>query len=205
MRAHELYGRRQFVLRSDVGMAENYARGAFNLVVEKFTEVLHVHLALVGVDYRRHGIYLRVGEVCALDGFRYVRKFAHARGFNEYPVGMILLVYLLQRLGKIADERTAYAARVELVYGYSRFLHKAAVHAYFSEFVFNEHEFFARVSFLYKLFYERSFARAEETRKNINFNHLLNTSLYYCLSYYITTINKLQTKKPPYICRECPP
>ena len=32
-----------------VGVTENNASGVFNLIVEKFTEVLHIHLALIGI------------------------------------------------------------------------------------------------------------------------------------------------------------
>ena len=169
--AHERNGVFKLFLARDVGMREDYAVCRFYLVVEELAEILHIHFALCGVDDCRIGVYgaiLKVGAVnCAND----VGELAHARGFNQNPIGIVLLAHLLQRLGKIAHERTADTARVELVNLYARVGEKASVYADIAEFVLNEDEFFAGVSFLYQLFDERGFARAEKTGKNIYLCH----------------------------------
>ena len=60
-------------------MTENYARGAFNLVVEKFAEILHINFALVGVDHRGERIDFAVRKVRPFNRPDDVRKLAHAR------------------------------------------------------------------------------------------------------------------------------
>ena len=135
--SYELYRGGELLVARHVCMAEHNAGGVLYLVVEEFAKVLHVHLALIGVDDRRHGIYLAVVELSAFDGLGDVRELAHARRLDEYSVGVIFGDHLFERLGEIADERTADTAGVELVDGYARLLHEAAVHAYFAEFVFD--------------------------------------------------------------------
>ena len=70
---------RKLVRTRHVGVAENYARRGFNLIVEKLAEVLHIHLALPRIHNRSEGVYLAVGKGGALHRTNDVRKLAHAR------------------------------------------------------------------------------------------------------------------------------
>ena len=79
MRPYQLERGQQLLFAGYVAVAEHYARRRLNLVVEEFAEVLHVHLALVGIDDCSHGIYPAVGKICPLDRLDDVRQLAHAR------------------------------------------------------------------------------------------------------------------------------
>ena len=161
--ANELYGIFKLVFARNVGVGEDYAVCRFYLVVEEFAEVLHIHFALCGVDYCRISVYFAVFELGAVYGADDVGELANARRLYENSVGIVLFAHLFKRLGKVADERAANATGVELVYFYACILQKSAVYADIAEFVFYKHEFFARIRFFNQLFYERGFARAEET------------------------------------------
>ena len=161
--ANELYGVFKLVFARNVGVGEDYAVCRFYLVVEEFAEVLHIHFALCGVDYCRISVYFAVFELGAVYGAYDVGELANARRLYENSVGIVLFAHLFKCLGKVADERAANATGVELVYFYACILQKSAVYADIAEFVFYKHEFFARIRFFNQLFYERGFARAEET------------------------------------------
>ena len=55
--AHELRRPFKFFFARNVGMGEDYAVCRLYLVVEKFAEILHIHLALGGVHNCRVGVY----------------------------------------------------------------------------------------------------------------------------------------------------
>ena len=78
MLAHKFDRLFEFFLARNVGMSEDYAVGRLYLVVEKFTKVLHVHLALCGVDYGSVGIDYAVLEFGAVHGADYIGELAHA-------------------------------------------------------------------------------------------------------------------------------
>ena len=77
MLAHKFDRLFELFLARNVGMSEDYAVGRLYLVVEKFAEVLHVHLALCGVDYGSVGIDYAVLEFGAVHGADYIGELAH--------------------------------------------------------------------------------------------------------------------------------
>ena len=81
-----------------VDMAEHNARRGFNLVVEKFAEVFHVHFALRRVHDRGIGIYFAVGQTRAFDRADNVGQLAHARRLDYNSVGAVGFVDLFKRL-----------------------------------------------------------------------------------------------------------
>ena len=93
--AHERHGIFELLLAGDIGVGEDYAVGRLYLIVEEFSEVLHIHLALRGVDNGRVCVYHAIFEIRAVDGADDVGELAHARGFDEDPVGMVLFAHLL--------------------------------------------------------------------------------------------------------------
>ncbi len=186
MSAHKLYRRFKLVRVGYVGMTENYARRGFNLVVKKFAEVFHVHFALGRVDHGGISVNFTVVKPRAFDRAYYVRKLAHAGRLYQNSVGAVFRVNFFKRFCEVAYKRTAYTARIKLVHLYARVLHKAAVDAYFAEFVFYKHKLFAGISFLYKLFNKRGFARAQKSRKNIYLCHNTLLKIFYKLKYRIS-------------------
>ena len=84
---------------------------------------------------------------------------------------MELLHDLAQGLVEIAHERAADAAGGHLGDLDAGLLEEAAVDVDLTEFIFDQHELFARVGFGNELFDERRFAGAEKTGENVNFCH----------------------------------
>jgi hypothetical protein len=85
-------------------VTENDASGIFNLIIEEFAKVLHVHLALVGVNNGCSSVELC--SVCVRIFYcgNNVGELSYARGLDKYPVGMILVYHLLESFCEIADQ-----------------------------------------------------------------------------------------------------
>ncbi len=92
-----------FCFGDGVSVAENYASGIFYLIVEEFAEVLHMHLAFIGVDDGRSSVKLCSVCICIFDRRNDVGELSNARGLDKYSVGMILIYNLFECLGKVTD------------------------------------------------------------------------------------------------------
>ena len=159
----------KLALAEVLGTAEDYCGGIADLIVIELTEVFHIHFASCAVADNGGG-----GNGKTVDrgnGLDYVAELAHAGGLDKYSVGGIFLHNLAQREGKIANERAADAAGVELIDLNTRLLHKAAVDANLAELVFNEYDFLSAVGLGNELFYKCCFTGAEKAGENINFCH----------------------------------
>ena len=154
------------------GAAQNDAACVFNLVVEEFTEVLHVHLALGCVRNGGEGVQTDFIGVHALYGADDVGELADAGGFDQDTVGMEFIQNLLQRFAEVADETAADAAGVHFGDFETGVLQKTAVNADFTEFVFNQNQLLTGVRFLDQLLDQRGLAGTEKTGENINFGHI---------------------------------
>ena len=166
-----------FRLRGDVRVAQNDAVGVFELVKEKFAEVFGVHKAFFGVYDRRFGIDLNTVQAFFHRGGD-VRKFAHARRFDNDTVGVKFFGHFFERFGKIADQTATNATAVHLRDFYSGVFQKTAVDTDFAEFVFDQDDFFSVIRFFYELFDQSGLPRTEKTRKNIDFHINLFAPLY---------------------------
>ena len=91
-------------------MRKHDAARILYLVEEELAEVFKIHFALLGVDHRAEGVELRAVNARALYGADDIGELADARGFDDNAVRRILCGDLSERLGKIADERTADTA-----------------------------------------------------------------------------------------------
>ena len=76
--AHKFDRLFELFLARYIGVGKDYAVGRLYLVIEKFAEVLHVHLALCGVNYGSVGIDYAVLEFGAVHGADYIGELAHA-------------------------------------------------------------------------------------------------------------------------------
>ena len=164
-----------------IGVREDDGAGVGDLVAEKLAEVLHIHLALAGVHDRRERIELRLVRRHALDGADHVAEFADARRLDQDAVGGKLGQHLFERAPEITDQTATDAARIHLGNFDPGVLHKAAVDADLSEFVFDQDELFALERLLDEFFDERGFSRAEKARENIDFGqaeHSLSSLLF---------------------------
>ena len=76
-----------FRLRCCIGMAENYRICALYLVVEKFSEIFHIHFALYGINHSSCGIKgCRVG-IKRLNCSYNVTELTYSRRLYYYSVG----------------------------------------------------------------------------------------------------------------------
>ena len=167
----------ELVLAHTLGMGEDQAGGIGDLVVEEFTEILLVHLALLGIDNGREAVKLHILHAKILHGTDDIRELADTGRLDQDAVGMVLLQYLLQRLAEVTDERAADAAGVHLRHFNAGILQKAAVNADLAEFIFNEHQLLVLVSLCDQLLDERRLTGTEKSGKNGNLCHT-NTSSF---------------------------
>ena len=163
----------QLFLVCHIGMRENDAGRIFHLIVEEFTEILHIHLCLGSIHNRCEGVQLCTYHTRFLHGRDHIRKLAHSGRLDQHSVGMIGFDHLMQSFCKIAHQRTADTARIQLVHGDARILHEGSVHADLAELVFHQHQLFAAIGFLDQFFYERGLSCAQKARKNIYFGHII--------------------------------
>ena len=176
---YEFNGFGQLFGRAFVGMAEHYALCVFDLIVKKFAEVFHIHLAFCRVHDGGCGVDVRVFDFGGKRGAYYVAELAYAGRFDDDSVRIKLFGHFVQSFFEVADQTAADTTAIEFVDLDAAFLQKAAVHAYFAEFVFNENHFFAVIGFFYKFFYERGFACAQKARKNIDFHFIASLYIIY--------------------------
>ena len=162
----------QLVLLHVAGAAEDDGAGVLHLVVKELAEVLHIHLALFGVDHRDGAAQLEVGVLRhPAHRLGHVGQLAHAGGLDDDAVGRVGLQHLLQGHAEVAHQRAADAAGVHLGDLNAGVLHKAAVNADLAELVLNQHQLLALEGLPDQLFDQRGLARAQEAGNNINGCH----------------------------------
>jgi hypothetical protein len=149
---------RQFFFGDPVGMRKNDTASIRHLIVEKFAEILHVHLALARVDDRAESVQFRVRQIRARHRFDHVAQFTDAGRLDHDPVGVVFFGNFLQRLCEIPDEGTANASRIHFGNINARVLQKAAVYPDLAKFVFDQNDLLSRVRLFNQLFNECGFA-----------------------------------------------
>ena len=154
------------------GTGQNDAAGMTDLIVEEFTEVLHIHLALVGIGHGGEAVEDGLLHLQTLHGADDVGQLAHTRGLDEDAVGMILFQHLTQCLAEIAHQTAADAAGVHFGDFNAGILQKTAVNADLTELILDEHQLFALIGFFNELFDQRGLASAQKAGKNVNFGHV---------------------------------
>ena len=154
------------------GVRQHNAACIGNLIVEKLTEVLHIHLALARIHDRGECVELCALDLQVLHRSDHVRELTNARGLDQDAIGRILLQHLRQCLAEIAHQRAADAAGIHFVDLNTCLCQKATVNADLAKFVFNKHKLFARICLFNHLFDQRGLACAQKSGKNINFGHV---------------------------------
>ena len=95
--------------------ADNDCRGVLNLILEKFTEVLHIHLCLFPVNHCDSSGNL---NICIffyiLHRLRHIGKLTDSGRLDDNAVRLIFFDYLFQRLAEISYKRTANTSRIHL-------------------------------------------------------------------------------------------
>jgi hypothetical protein len=162
-------------IRHAIGVAQNDASCVFDLIIEKLTEVLHIHLALVGIDYGSKAIQNGIASILlnALYRADNITQLADTGRLDQNAVGVVLVQRLLQRSAKIANQAAADTAGVHFSYFNTCVLHKAAVNADLAEFVLNQHQLFVLICFAEHFLDQCGFTCSQKAGKNINLGHLL--------------------------------
>ena len=158
------------------GATENDGPCMFDLVVEKFAEVFHIHPAFFGIYHYRIAGKFRVFESGAFHCPDYVAQLPDSGRFDQNAVGMVFFLYPAQSQPEISDQTATDTARIHLRDLNTRLFQETAVNPDLAEFVFNQDQFFSAVSVGNQFFDQGGFSGAEESGKNVNFCHD-NTSL----------------------------
>ena len=161
----------QFFFGNSRRMRQHHAGSVRHLIDKKFAEVFHIHLALVRVHHGAKSVQHAVFHVRAFHCADYIAQFSHAGRLDDNTIGLIFRFHFFQGLGKIAHKRTTDTSRIHLGDIHARVFQKAAVHADFAEFVFDQHYFFACIRLFDQFFDQRSFSRAQKSRKYVYLRH----------------------------------
>ena len=100
-------------------MAKHDTSGIFYLIVEKLSEILHVHFALFSIDHSCKAVKncsLCIRTLYRLDN---VRELTDTRGLDKNPVRCKFIYYLLECGGEITHEGATNASRVHFIDLYS--------------------------------------------------------------------------------------
>ena len=165
----------QLLLGHGISPGENDGGSGLDLIVVELTEILGVDLHLTGISHsngvtKGHFIIRNL-----LNSRNNVGQLTNAGGFDDDPLGIILVDDLSQRLAEITHQAAADTAGVHLSDVDTGILQEAAVNTDLTELVLNEDQFLTLVGFLNHLFDEGGFARTQETGVNINFRHCIYT------------------------------
>ncbi len=181
------HGGLQLFLTELLGTGEDDGAGGFNLIVIELAEIFHIDPDLGSIGDGDKAVEFQFRHIGGgiLHGDDHIRELPHAGGFNENPVGVELLLHVLQRLMEVAHQRAADAPGGHLGNLHAGLLQKPAVDADFAEFVLNQHQLFPREGFGQQLFDKGCLARAQESGDNINFCH---SNQVLCLKISITLI-----------------
>ena len=159
-------------------MAENKTACVCYLIVEKFTEILLIHLALLCVNNSGEAVKNDIVSVDILNGTDNVAELSNAGRLDKNTVGSIIGKNLFKSLSEISDKAAADTAGIHFSYLNSGILKKSAVNADITEFVFDKHKLFALISLRNELFDKSSFSGAKKSGKNRDFCHTEYTSFF---------------------------
>ena len=159
-------------LRETRGMAEDKAACIGNLVIEELAEVLLIHPALLGIYNGSEAVQLDVVGVDILHSLDNVAELADAGGLDEYPVRLILLQHLDQRLAEVTNKAAADAAGIHLGDLDSCVLQKSSVDTYLTELVLDKHQLLVLISVGDKLLDKGRLSGSKEARKNCYLCHV---------------------------------
>ena len=156
---------KDLALRGGVGAAHDDKVCICDLVVEELAEVAHIHAALARVN--NSDLCTDGRSLDLFNGARNVGQLAHAGRLDYYPVGLIFIHDLLQRLFKVANESAADAAGVHLRYLNTGIPEEAAVDRNLTELILNEDKLLALICLRNELADKRRLTGAKETGKYI--------------------------------------
>jgi len=186
--ADKLNGLCKLFLGETLGVAENDSTCAFDLVVEEFTEILHIHLALLCIYHCGCRVESDICKSKILHSLDNVGELTYTGGLDKDPFGSVGFDDLGESLSEIAHERAADAAGVHLRDLNACLLKKSAVDTDIAELVFNNYQLFACKGLADKLFYKCCLSGSEKAGENIDFNHYDPSFCFAITLHYITAL-----------------
>ena len=166
-------------------MTENDSACVFHLIVEEFSEILHIHLTFPGIYDRGKAIQLCIGKLRLAYSTDDVAKLTDTARLDQNTVRVIGAFYLTERFPEISHKATADTTGIQLVDLNSRLLKKAPVNSDLSELVLDQNKLFPLISLFDQFFNQCGLARTEKSRKNIDLCHT-HSSFNILLSSYFT-------------------
>ena len=124
-------------LRSMIGMGQHDASCVFDLIVEKLSEIAHVHLTFIHVCNGGKSVQDRSVRRRILHRADDIRKLSYTGRLYENTVGTVLLKHLFECLSKISNQRTANASTVHFGHLNTCILHESTVDADLSKLIFD--------------------------------------------------------------------
>ncbi len=166
-------------LFADILCAAEYDRtGAFQLVVVELTEVFDIHAALGRIADCGQAAHFDLALLeDRLDSGCYIRQLADAGRLDDDAIRREPCQHIVQRFGKITDQRTADAAGIHLGNFDAGIPEKAAIYADLAKLIFNENDLLALQRTFQQLTDERGLASAEKAGDNVNFRHITTPSI----------------------------
>ena len=163
-----------------LGTADHDGPRMLHLIVEKFSEIFHIHAALLAVYYRYGAVqFHRLVRGYAPDRSGHIRQLAHSGRLDQDTVRRIGLDHFFQRSAEISHQRAADTAGVHLRDLYSGFFQEPAVDTDLSEFILDQNNFFSGKYFLQQFLDQRSLSGSQEAGDNLNFCHISSFFLSY--------------------------
>ena len=160
----------QLCLGNRIGTGENNGRCGFDLVIVELTKVLHIDLYLACIHHS-HGV--AQGDFIGGDllySTNNIRQLAHAGGFDDDTVRIVLLDHLGQCLTEVSHKRAADAAGVHFSDIDACILQEAAINTNFTEFIFDENQFLTLIGLLDHFLDKGGLACTQKTGIDINFH-----------------------------------
>ena len=106
----KIAGSGKLFLGETLSVAEDYSICAFYLIIEEFTEILHIHLAFLCIYDSGCGIESDIVKLKVVNSLDNVGKLAHAGGLDKDSLGGVSIDDLAKSLSEVANERAADAA-----------------------------------------------------------------------------------------------
>ena len=121
----------------------------FNLVIEKFTEVLHIHFALGGIHDRHGTVQLYIQIFCNVaNRIHNIGKLADSGRLDDDALRFVFGQHLLQRLTEISYQRATDTARIHLTDLDTGIFQKASVNSDLTKFVLDQNNLLTLNCFL---------------------------------------------------------
>ena len=174
----------QLFLGNSIGTGQNDGGCGFHLVVIELAKVLHINLDLAGIRNSYGVAQFHIGYL--FHSADDIGQLTNTGGLDDHTVGMILGNNLLQSLAEIAHQAAADATGIHLSDVDTGILQEAAVDADLAEFIFDENQLLATVSFCDHFLDKGGFTGTQKAGVNIDLCHSTHLLYIKFLFYYIT-------------------